>query len=1426
MRVKIHLLVILFFCIWNTKLVSAQGLISVKHYSIEDGLSQSKIQSILQDKEGYIWLGTWNGLEKFDGYTFKNYKSYPTDKVRLQHNRLQDAKMGHNNTIWCETYDYKIYLFDIAAESYIDVFSYHPDIKQCESINKMIPLENGILWVIGNDGSLWRIDEKRYKEKEGLIYIPPFSVPEHGNQIYSIALDQYNNEWVLTNRGHWVYGKNKLSGKRKFKDAVRTDKLFFLAEDTGKLAVYNSDHQIQDIEIPHPIQSFYELSLLQDKKLVLTTERGILIFDYLTKSFQYITIDEKAEPVRPEQVFQARNGTLWMFNGREKVMQCNMNDGVIHFIDYPTTTQHINNSFIHEDDHGTIWILPPLGELSFYNSQTQRFEQAYSYDKGNKIYYQAVGMNYMINSHHNLWARCGSGFDKISFSNGSSQYISNTDGIEVRGLFIDSNGYLWVASKNQKVEIYDDNQNYLGNLSVSGNIAKDKQLSLGADIYCFFEDKQHRIWMGSRRNGLYVATQGINGYKLTQFTHQPNDSTSINSNSIYSICEDLQGRIWIGTYGGGVNLVEGTFPNLHFIHKGNRLKLYPEVQCSKVRTMRCTSDGIIMAGTMDGLLTFSTNFEELEKIIFYHNKSEESRSESLSNNDVFYTLETKSKEIYVITYSGGLSKMISDNLLSEQIQFFHYNKKNGLPSDMTYSITEDKKGYLWISFENSICKFDPKKHQFENYDRFNLHTYLPITEVPSVLDNDDKMYIGTYEGTLQLDLKKLQKSSFIPPIVFTKADIRKNDELSISSSILDNTLKLKADERNVSISFAALDFTNKEKLEYAYRLRGVSEKWTYINQNHTASFVNLSAGNFILEVKSTNGDGVWVENITALAIHVEPTFWETKWAWMVYAFLILITIFIVSGILVYTLNLRRKVDFEQQLTNLKLRFFTDISHELRTPLTLIANPIEEVINNEPLSQEGHENMVTAKRNTDRMLKLINQILDFRKIQNNKMKLYIEQVDVLPLFKQTFENFSSIAHQKDIHFELNCPQEYQTIYTDIDKLEKILFNLLSNAFKYTPNGKSILITVTFDKNALNFSIKDEGKGFDLYQIDTLFKRFETLGQKDNNLSSGIGLSLVKELVHLLHGSIKVDSTLGKGSVFEVSLPINYDAFKSDENIEFIMNDSQQTTTSYKIPENTSPTEGADKNIDILIVEDNEELRHFLVNMLQKDYRILEAADGKSGLDLTVSAMPDLIISDIMMPVMDGIELLEAVKKNHNISHIPFILLSAKASLDDRIQGLEYGADDYITKPFSSSYLKARISSLLKQRDALRSHFTRKSGDISPSIPQITHFDETFINQIVQAVEEGLQNPDFKIEDLADSMNLSRTVFYRKIRSLLGVSPIDFVRDMRIKRAVQLLDSEAYTISEVAYMSGFSSPQYFNRVFKNIMNCTPTEYKTNK
>lgn len=743
---------------------------------------------------------------------------------------------------------------------------------------------------------------------------------------------------------------------------------------------------------------------------------------------------------------------------------------------------------------------------------------------------------------------------------------------------------------------------------------------------------------------------------------------------------------------------------------------------------------------------------------------------------------------------------------------------------------------LWISFETCLCRYNQQKGTFETYNQFNRNLHLLIGEASPIIDKQRLMYIGTNQGLVRIDLNKLKKSDFVPPIVFTKINVQKENNESKVVTATDRTLVLEKDERNVTISFAALDFTNVENLQYAYRLKGVSDEWVYIDESHSASFVNLPAGDWVLEVKSTNGDGVWTNNITELSIRILPTFWETGWAWLLYIIGSVFLIFIVSGILAYIFNLKRKVDFEQQLTNLKLRFFTDISHELRTPLTLITAPVEEVLEQEELSQKGYENMVIAKQNIDRMLRLINQLLDFRKIQNNKMKLYIEQTDVIALFKRTFNNFISLAEQKNINFRFISALESSVIYTDIDKLEKILFNLLSNAFKYTPNGKSIQLIIEIRESCLEFKIKDEGRGFDIHKIDLLFNRFETLGKQTNSNSSGIGLSLVNELVHLIHGTIKADSILGQGSQFTVSIPIHYNAFTEDKNAELILNDGNKEETKEHIE---SSQDNSDKELSVLIVEDNEELRHFIVSILQETYQVIEASNGMEGLDKIKSTLPDLVISDIMMPLMDGIELLDKTRKDHDVSHIPFILLSAKSTLEDRINGLEYGADDYITKPFSGGYLKTRISSLLKQRKNLKEYFTdmQSAGSESkssfskdslnnlfPSAPSITHFDELFIKKIAQSVEEQLNNSDFKIEDLADSMNLSRTVFYRKIKSILGVPPKDFVRDMRVKKAVQLLDTGEYSISEIAYMSGFSSPQYFSRIFKEVKNCTPSEYKT--
>lgn len=798
-------------------------------------------------------------------------------------------------------------------------------------------------------------------------------------------------------------------------------------------------------------------------------------------------------------------------------------------------------------------------------------------------------------------------------------------------------------------------------------------------------------------------------------------------------------------------------------------------------------------------------------------------------------LESPDGKIYIAAYSGGICMADVDSLLNTRIRFHYLNMKNGLPSDLPQSMLEDGEGNIWICFENYISKYRADRKGFDTYDSANLHTDLQITEAHPAIDQQGAMYIGTNQGVLRLRLYDLKKSSFVPRIVYAGVDIQNSDGTVSNSVLAADSLVLGKKERNVTIAFSALDYTNSEALQYAYRLKGISDQWGYIGENHSIGFANLPSGDFVLEVKSTNGDGVWCDNITPLYIHIQPRFTETAWAWVLYVLIAIILILTVSGIIVYITNLKRKVTLEQQLTDLKLRFFTDISHELRTPLTLISGSIEEIVERGQLQKSGTENMQVARRNVNRMLRLVNQILDFRKIQGRKMKLSIEQGDVVALCRQVGENFTQLAHERSIHFRLIPETPEIRCYTDMDKLEKILFNLLSNAFKYTADGKSITMAVRMESGCLFVSVRDEGKGMDLRKIDNLFGRFETFGKTDPNRSTGIGLSLVKEFVDLLHGTIQPESIPGQGTVFTVTLPCTYEAYAADSMAEFVLNDE----VKFEYPVEVQLSRQEEKERSILIIEDNDELRRFLAMILRDCYHVLEAGDGRQGLEIIGRELPDLIVSDVMMPEMDGIELLAAVKVNRDTSHIPVILLSAKASVDDRVRGLEYGADDYIAKPFNSAYLKARIESLIRQRSSLAAYYLgsslkdsdkteKKQPDVKLEqvLESVPSFNNTFIQEVIRLVDENLQNPDFKIDDLAETMNMSRAVFYRKIKTFTGASPIDLVKEMRLKRALELLDADTYSLSEVAYQSGFSSPQYFSRVFKEQMQCTPNEYKRRK
>lgn len=1424
---KLFLIILYLVCPF---VLSAQSLMHVRYYSAKDGLSQNTVADFLQDDKGYIWMATWNGLEKFDGYTFQNYKSYPTDDTRLEYNRIQQIIKSQKGNIWCITYNNLLYLFDTRTEKFRNVFSGYPHLAGYEEVARIYKQTGGILWFSNKAGELFRIDEERLGEADGIVHLPCRSCAGHGQKIYTVYQDKRGYEWILTEQGTFVYNHPEIQTDVRLRYVKEADKSTYFLTEGGELYTFVPDAGILHIPNPFPMKPVSGLVSIKSGRLLIPDSEKVIVYDTRKKFFEQLYRQEAAlDPLHVTGVHYSRKNVIWMLSGQRVLRYTPADRKVTSFQVNLTGTDTFRH--VHEDEFGGIWFMTRSGSFYSYNSVTDGLEPAYRYTTGQKEPYRTEGRAFLRDSHKNLWVSRKYGFDKIYFTNRNYDYIHTSAEQEVRGVFIDSKKRLWVASKENRLEVYDKQGNYVGNMDSTGKLLQNRNISFGRNVYTFFEDSEHRLWLGTRNHGIVVATEYDGKFTLHTFRHDKQDPYALSNDAIYSICRDTRNRIWIGTLGGGINLFSGTLDNPRFIHSENLMKGYPGDMCHKVRSLYCTRKGVVLAGTTEGLLSFSDDFQKPEDIEFFHNDCED----GLSNNDVMDVLESRDGKIYIAAYSGGICMADVDSLLNTRIRFHYLNMKNGLPSDLPQSMLEDGEGNIWICFENYISKYKADRKGFDTYDSANLHTDLQITEAHPAIDQQGAMYIGTNQGVLRLRLYDLKKSSFVPRIVYAGVDIQNSDGTVSNSVLAADSLVLGKKERNVTIAFSALDYTNSEALQYAYRLKGISDQWGYIGENHSIGFANLPSGDFVLEVKSTNGDGVWCDNITPLYIHIQPRFTETAWAWVLYVLIAIILILTVSGIIVYITNLKRKVTLEQQLTDLKLRFFTDISHELRTPLTLISGSIEEIVERGQLQKSGTENMQVARRNVNRMLRLVNQILDFRKIQGRKMKLSIEQGDVVALCRQVGENFTQLAHERSIHFRLIPDTPEIRCYTDMDKLEKILFNLLSNAFKYTADGKSITMAVRMESGCLFVSVRDEGKGMDLRKIDNLFGRFETFGKTDPNRSTGIGLSLVKEFVDLLHGTIQPESIPGQGTVFTVTLPCTYEAYAADSMAEFVLNDE----VKFEYPVEVQLSRQEEKERSILIIEDNDELRRFLAMILRDCYHVLEAGDGRQGLEIIGRELPDLIVSDVMMPEMDGIELLAAVKVNRDTSHIPVILLSAKASVDDRVRGLEYGADDYIAKPFNSAYLKARIESLIRQRSSLAAYYLgsslkdsdkteKKQPDVKLEqvLESVPSFNNTFIQEVIRLVDENLQNPDFKIDDLAETMNMSRAVFYRKIKTFTGASPIDLVKEMRLKRALELLDADTYSLSEVAYQSGFSSPQYFSRVFKEQMQCTPNEYKRRK
>ena len=1483
------------------------------HYSTEDGLSQNTVMSILQDHKDNLWFATWDGINRFNGYTFKTYKARQGNYISLTNNRADRMYEDRYGFLWLLTYDNRVHRFDPKTETFEQVPAAGEE-GSAFNVHTIEVMPNGTVWLLTeNDGAiriLTHPDENHrltwdiYSNKTELF--PSLHV-------FKVHQDKAGNDWLLTDNGlgmirpgdkepvsYFTETKGKLSEMNQAFYAVQErDEDICFASDHGRVWVYQKrSGEFVLLELPTKGRITSIHTVAPDMSVITTDSDGFFTCNLKTKaSVHYSFLTCKELPAKPIlSAYVDRSSEVW-FEQEEPGVVAHFNPftGVVTreqiLIEYSNPERSRPAFHIHEDVNGYLWVHPYGGGFSYFDPQKKRLVPFYNglgsrdWRFSNKIH------SAFSDKQGNLWMCTHSkGLEKVTYRNVPfsmmtpvpQEYESLHN--EIRALCEDKQGNLWVGVKDGILRIYDADRTYKGYLTENGIIS-----TVGTPVkgtaYFIIQDSKGVIWIATKGDGLIRAEatspSGMS-YKLTRYLHQEDDMYSLSDNNVYCVYEDHNGRIWAATFAGGINyLTENEDGKVLFINHRNHLKGYPIDPCYKARFITSDNNGRLWVGTTTGAVAFDENFEKPEDVQFYHFSRMPNDTQSLSNNDVHWIIPTTDKELYLATFGGGLNKLIS---ISEDGHgaFKSYSVQDGLPSDVLLSIREDDKQNLWISTENGICKFIPSEERFESYDERSITFPVRFSEAASTLTAKGNMLFGASGGVFIYNPDSIRKTIYVPPIVFSKLTVANEDvvpgEQSLLQADIDDTeqLVLSHDENIFSVQFAALDYTNPQNVQYAYILDGFEKQWTFADKQRSVTYTNLPKGEYVLRVRSTNSDGVWVENERVLDIVILPSFWETPVAYVLYVLLILVIILVAVYILFTIYRLKHEVSIEQQISDIKLRFFTNISHELRTPLTLIAGPVEQVLKNDKLPEDVREQLVVVERNTNRMLRLVNQILDFRKIQNKKMKMQVQRVDVVSFVRKVMDNFEAVAEEHRIDFLFETEKQHLFLWVDVDKLEKIVFNLLSNAFKYTPNGKMITIFIREDENTVSIGVQDQGIGIAENKKKSLFVRFENLVDKNlfNQASTGIGLSLVKELVEMHKATISVDSRLGEGSCFKVEFLKGKEHY--DEEVEFILDDAEApvrmgqvvdianaslqsetlvTAAGPEFEKSSSEEEPLAEDTSkelMLLVEDNQELREFLRSIFTPVYRVVEAADGMEGWSKALKYLPDIIISDVMMPEKDGIEMTRELRADMMTSHIPIILLTAKTTIESKLEGLEYGADDYITKPFSATYLQARVENLLIQRKKLQSFYrdslmhinmaavpedlpvsaegesreenrTEPEQEAQPAVPDMSPNDRKFMDKLVELMEQNMDNGELVVDDLVRELAVSRSVFFKKLKMLTGLAPIEFIKEIRIKRATQLIETGEFNMTQISYMVGINDPRYFSKCFKAQVGMTPTEYK---
>jgi len=1326
------------------------------------GLSNSSVNAIFQDSENLLWIGTWDGLNRYDGTKFKIFRPELNNENSLSHQVI--LKIGEDDTgqIWILTmhginrYDkkknlFQRYYFSRENDPPLTESEFNIAFNGSKKVFCMVK-DWGIGYFDGNDFQLLNANNLPKESVKKMKFLPTgeLLVLFENNQLYELVFDTVDNS------------KKIISQVKLVSEDIR------------------------------------EFGILADHKIcVLSNTEGLGIFSLLNKSRQYLnerTI-QKIIGATPEGVVVSNKSEYFLIN----------KDGTIinrlwlkHLKNQKITTLTQGSQGIiwtGTDGDGIFKIYPHYKSFSLISK-----EKVPELEGGIVRSFLEVERNsFWVGTKGKGLFRFSSKFYEKLNESPNYEVFNESNGLINNSVFVLSKGkdnLIFIGTDGEGLNVYDLKKSKLISWSEIQGIEK---CELFKSTYAIYQDENGFLWLGTNGYGMirFKIERAGNKLKVSHFKKYLADNDidgSISSNIIFSIVPKNENELWIGTRLGGLNLFD----------------------------------------KVSGL--------------FKTYKNNKDNPNSLSSNDILCLNIDAHGKLWIGT-SFGLN-LLEDFEKENEVVFKNFTVKEGLPNNTIHGIVLDKKSNLWISTNFGLSNFIVDESKFINYTKnegLQNNEFADGAYYQNL--KSDFIFMGGIKGFNYFLPSKIEESTIIPEIFIDKIS-GQNQEVPYYQGLVVSpksktfpSIVLEHNQNFFDVELAPLTYINSEKCEVAYKMNNFDQDWNAIDNRRIISFTNVPKGSYSLWIKWSNSDGKWSEPVQAIDIKIKPVFWRSNMAFALYSLFLLMLILLVISYYQKQELLRKNILFrekDEETHQNRLTFFTNIAHELQTPLTLIVGPAQKLAESIDINKKNQRFIKMIQRNSSRLLFLTQQLLEFRKAEFDYLEVNVKQFDLVNLVEQIAELFDEWALEKNINYTLEIPSDLIGWY-DKDKIEKILFNLLSNAFKYTPDKGQIKLKFFIEglsSKVLNIMVVNSGKGISKENLDSLFNRFfladKTGGTPSDLFRTGIGLAYVKKLVNVLRGDIVADSKENKYTTFVISLPCNKDAFEDKEldkevtqifishHLQNILEDSYTDAgdTSNKV----STLEAIlNKRKVVLIVEDEREIQTLLHEMLKEKYKILTASNGVEALKIIETSIPDIIISDVMMPDMDGLEFCRKIKKSIKTCHIPFILLTAKSSVIHRIEGLESGANSYISKPFYPEHLLVRIQTLLEEKELIKNHFKNGSFDENLRTLPVEETEKDFMKQILDLIQVNIENENLQSSFLEKELGMSSSHLYRKIKQLFDFSPGDLIRTIRLKHASELLQKSKLTVAEVCYQSGFNNRSYFYREFKKMYGITPKGYQ---